>query len=222
MPELFHRSSCSTKATTLPRKPASRSQQISDDGPKSDAGCCYRKTARQPPGRRQLKPNVSVALALLALIACSVGPLRVLAQGSDCGEATEDDDDSGGPSTFGTILNYLLIVVLVAASGLFSGLTLGLLGLDKIGLEIISNGDDPRMAGFAKVRRFCAIMGVGRCVQETLECLSSVFWTALPLSLIIKNRFGRGNTNTNIDSACTTRTYCCCTQSTLRSVLSSP
>ena len=49
------------------------------------------------------------------------------------------------------ILSYLIIVVLVAASGLFSGLTLGLLGLDKIGLEIISNGDEPSMAAFAKV-----------------------------------------------------------------------
>ncbi|CAM9806339.1 unnamed protein product [Ascophyllum nodosum] len=69
------------------------------------------------------------------------------------GEAATSDsqEDSTSGSNIGiVILNYIIIVVLVAASGLFSGLTLGLLGLDKIGLEIIGNGDDPRMAAFAK------------------------------------------------------------------------
>ena len=40
------------------------------------------------------------------------------------------------------IINYFLIVILVCFSALFSGLTLGLLGLDLIGLEIVINGDD--------------------------------------------------------------------------------
>ncbi|CAM9878694.1 unnamed protein product, partial [Choristocarpus tenellus] len=48
------------------------------------------------------------------------------------------------------VINYALIILLVMMSGLFSGLTLGLLGLDKIGLEIICNGDDPTAAGYAK------------------------------------------------------------------------
>ena len=43
---------------------------------------------------------------------------------------------------------YLLVVVviLVAFSALFSGLTLGLMSLDPSGLEIVMASDDPRMA----------------------------------------------------------------------------
>ena len=40
------------------------------------------------------------------------------------------------------VINYVLIVVLVCFSAMFSGLTLGLLGLDLNGLEIVMNGDD--------------------------------------------------------------------------------
>lgn len=91
------------------------------------------------------------AVAVLALALIRGGPLGVLAQ------STEDDADGDGESSdtpvWQSIGSYVVIVVLVAASGLFSGLTLGLLGLDKIGLEIISNGDEPRMAAFAKVGR---------------------------------------------------------------------
>lgn len=87
-----------------------------------------------------------------------IGPLGVRAQDtSDLAPEQENasmSDEDGGSSVWVTILQYLIILVLVAASGLFSGLTLGLLGLDKIGLEIIGNGDDPRMAGYAKVSRF--------------------------------------------------------------------
>jgi len=39
-----------------------------------------------------------------------------------------------------------IIVVLVLLSGLFSGLTLGLMGLDVIGLQTIKNGDNTEMA----------------------------------------------------------------------------
>ncbi|CAN0240408.1 unnamed protein product, partial [Hapterophycus canaliculatus] len=60
-------------------------------------------------------------------------------------------DDSSSTSVGESALNLVVVIVLVIASGLFSGLTLGLLGLDKIGLEIISHGDEPRMAAFAKV-----------------------------------------------------------------------
>ncbi|CAM9989171.1 unnamed protein product [Ectocarpus fasciculatus] len=62
----------------------------------------------------------------------------------------DDDEDAEDSTVLGTVVNFLVVIVLVAASGLFSGLTLGLLGLDKIGLEIISHGDEPRMAAFAK------------------------------------------------------------------------
>ena len=57
-----------------------------------------------------------------------------------------------GDGAAAQVLTYLLVVVLVCFSGLFSGLTLGLLGLDKVGLEIVMGGDDEKLAGFARVR----------------------------------------------------------------------
>eukprot|EP00904_Undaria_pinnatifida_P013376 jgi/Undpi1/9169/HiC_scaffold_26.g11627.m1 len=89
--------------------------------------------------------KLPLVVVVLAVAVVGAGPMGVLAQ-----ETGEDDSGSGGTGVGKSILNYLIIIVLVAASGLFSGLTLGLLGLDKIGLEIISNGDEPRMAAFAK------------------------------------------------------------------------
>lgn len=44
----------------------------------------------------------------------------------------------------------LIIAVLVLLSALFSGLTLGLMGLDKNGLEIVIGGDDPVAAENAR------------------------------------------------------------------------
>uniref|UniRef100_A0A6U6UMF9 CNNM transmembrane domain-containing protein n=1 Tax=Zooxanthella nutricula TaxID=1333877 RepID=A0A6U6UMF9_9DINO len=43
-------------------------------------------------------------------------------------------------------LSLPMVAILVALSGLFSGLTLGLLGLDVIGLQIVQRGDDPYLA----------------------------------------------------------------------------
>jgi hypothetical protein len=48
-------------------------------------------------------------------------------------------------------LQIVLIVVFLCFSALFSGLTLGLMSLDKTGLEIVMSGDDPKAAGYAKV-----------------------------------------------------------------------
>jgi len=48
-------------------------------------------------------------------------------------------------------LNYLLVIFLVLHSGLFAGLTLGLLGLDKIGLEIVMGGDNKELAEYARI-----------------------------------------------------------------------
>ena len=39
-----------------------------------------------------------------------------------------------------------LIIVLVLSSGLFSGLTLGLMGLDPVMLEVVIGGGDERQA----------------------------------------------------------------------------
>ncbi len=48
-------------------------------------------------------------------------------------------------------LEWLLIVLLVALSGLFSGLTLGLMSLDLVGLEIVIGGDpDSKDAQYAR------------------------------------------------------------------------
>jgi metal transporter CNNM len=46
--------------------------------------------------------------------------------------------------------NYFLILILIMLSGLFSGLTLGLLSLDKMGLQIVIGGGDPVLAVYAK------------------------------------------------------------------------
>lgn len=93
-----------------------------------------------------LHPSLSIVVALLALT-LSGG----LAQDVDESSSAQGDEDSSGSGIWTTLLSYAIIVLLVAASGMFSGLTLGLLGLDKIGLEIISNGDEPRIAAYAKV-----------------------------------------------------------------------
>lgn len=47
-------------------------------------------------------------------------------------------------------LQIVLIIVLLCLSALFSGLTLGLMSLDKTGLEIVMGGDDPKAAQHAK------------------------------------------------------------------------
>jgi hypothetical protein len=47
-------------------------------------------------------------------------------------------------------LQIILIIVLISLSALFSGLTLGLMSLDKTGLQIVMGGDDPTAAAYAK------------------------------------------------------------------------
>jgi len=47
-------------------------------------------------------------------------------------------------------LNYVLICVLVLFSALFSGLTLGLMSLDKIGLQVVMSGEDRKAAEYAE------------------------------------------------------------------------
>jgi len=60
------------------------------------------------------------------------------------------EEESGG-SGIPISVQYILIVILVIFSALFSGLTLGLMSLDPSGLEIVmANSDDPRMARAAK------------------------------------------------------------------------
>lgn len=47
-------------------------------------------------------------------------------------------------------VQILLIILLIFFSALFSGLTLGLMSLDKTGLEIVMGGDDPKAAEYAR------------------------------------------------------------------------
>lgn len=128
-----------------------------------------------PRGRLSLAVPASAVVLALTL----AGPLGVRAE--DDSVPTEEEGDS--TSVLSTAINLIVVVVLVAASGLFSGLTLGLLGLDKIGLEIISHGDEPRMASFAKVglnvtRIFlgpstavcCRVVGVMRSAWTSGQC----------------------------------------------------
>ncbi|CAD7944985.1 unnamed protein product [Amoebophrya sp. A120] len=49
-----------------------------------------------------------------------------------------------------SFLDYVMVVILICLSGLFSGLTLGLLGLDLAGLEIVINGDDEEQKKYAR------------------------------------------------------------------------
>jgi len=48
-------------------------------------------------------------------------------------------------------LSFIFVGILILMSGLFSGLTLGLLGLDLNGLEIVEGGDDERSREMARV-----------------------------------------------------------------------
>lgn len=127
------------------RDPSEGSSNSKCNGSTTSSQISSRTSRRQGLSPASFLPMVVLALSL-------AGPLGVLAE-----DATTEDEDAGGDegssstSVGESALNLVVVVVLVAASGLFSGLTLGLLGLDKIGLEIISNGDEPRMAAFAKV-----------------------------------------------------------------------
>ncbi len=59
-------------------------------------------------------------------------------------EATKNcscDTEAEEKETIRIVLEWTAIVLLITMSGLFSGLTLGLMGLDKIGLEIVMGGD---------------------------------------------------------------------------------
>lgn len=48
------------------------------------------------------------------------------------------------------VVQYILVVVLIGFSAMFSGLTLGFMGLDMTGLQIVMEGGDPVNAEYAK------------------------------------------------------------------------
>ena len=69
----------------------------------------------------------------------------------------EEGDDSlnldfnTGSKAGDAVLTWFLVFVMVFLSAMFSGLTLGLLGLDKTGLEIVIGGGSPQERADAKV-----------------------------------------------------------------------
>lgn len=73
-------------------------------------------------------------LRLRPQTSCAALPLAVVALLGQV--AAAQDSDSGGKSAVTTIIEYSASVLLVCFSGLFSGLTLGLMGLDLSGLEV--------------------------------------------------------------------------------------
>lgn len=59
-------------------------------------------------------------------------------------------DESSWIDAVPDAVQWILIVFLVCMSAMFSGLTLGLLSLDKTGLEIVMEGEDAKNAAAAK------------------------------------------------------------------------
>jgi len=80
---------------------------------------------------------------------------------------------------------WILVLVLIAMSGLFSGLTLGLLGLDKMGLLIVMGGGEPDRAKNA--RKILPLRRDGNLLLCTL-LLGNVAVNAL-LSILLANIF---------------------------------
>ncbi|CAB9509237.1 Metal transporter CNNM4 [Seminavis robusta] len=83
-------------------------------------------------------------------------------------------------------LQYIMIILLILMSALFSGLTLGLMGLDKTGLEIVMEGDDEVNAEAAK--RIYPVRKQGNLLLCTL-LLGNVAVNAL-LSILLADKAG--------------------------------
>ena len=109
---------------------------------------------------------------------------------SGCGASPEASSGSGGGITGSLPLavTYLLIILLVMFSGLFSGLTLGLMSLDKTGLEIVMHGGDPSNAAAAEaiypVRKngnqlLCTLLLGNVAVNALLSILTADIWGGL-------------------------------------------
>lgn len=101
-------------------------------------------------------------------------------------ECKDEDDGGGWVSKLPTPVQMILIVFLVCMSGLFSGLTLGLMSLDKTGLEIVMGGDDPALARAAQ--RIYPVRSNGNLLLCTL-LLGNVAVNSL-LSILSSDIFG--------------------------------
>lgn len=83
-------------------------------------------------------------------------------------------------------VQWILIIFLVCMSAMFSGLTLGLLSLDKTGLEIVMEGDDEKSAKAAK--KIYPVRARGNLLLCTL-LLGNVAVNAL-LSILMAEKAG--------------------------------
>jgi metal transporter CNNM len=95
-------------------------------------------------------------------------------------------EEAGPFSAVPFAVQILLIVLLISFSALFSGLTLGLMGLDQTGLEIVMASDDPVNAACAK--RIYPVRKKGNQLLCTL-LLGNVSVNAL-LSILMADKAG--------------------------------
>lgn len=99
--------------------------------------------------------------------ASAIASPRRRQQGDDSEPApcrcTDEDTGKAGVA-FPLVVGLLLIAILLMLSGIFSGLTLGLMGLDTITLQMVQRGGDAEMAKYAAM-----IMPV-RCKGNQLLC----------------------------------------------------
>lgn len=93
-------------------------------------------------------------------------------------ESTADNPFANTPLWFQIVLMVFLIIM----SAFFSGLTLGLMGLDKTGLEIVMEGDDPKYREYATkiypLRKrgnllLCTLLLGNVCVNSLLSILTA-------------------------------------------------
>jgi len=96
------------------------------------------------------------------------------------------DDGGSWISAIPAAVQYIIIILLVVMSGIFSGLTLGLMSLDKHGLEIVMEGDNPRLARAAA--RIYPVRENGNLLLCTL-LLGNVSVNAL-LSILLADKAG--------------------------------
>ena len=91
---------------------------------------------------------MKVSMPLLVAGFLLVTPSALAAENCTC---SHESSGGGSPDTTTLILNLSAIIVLICFSGLFSGLTLGLLGLDLIGLEIVMEAGSEEEKEYASI-----------------------------------------------------------------------
>jgi len=111
--------------------------------------------------RRHFPPSIAIVVAYLIsqqcshLLLCSAEVINdINATNPSLDNATNVTDActcDGEKSPIPEAVQWVIVVVLVLFSAMFSGLTLGLMSLDPSGLEIVmANSDDPKLARAAK------------------------------------------------------------------------